>query len=102
MTAVDIRRLFALAALAAAALLTACGGAADPGDPTAVTPALSLNAPVADCEADGCNRPRIVDGLAEQYRAAASEQPAALAGVTGEAAPQPAALAGFPSEAAPR
>lgn len=70
MKTVDIRPVFASIALA---LLTACGG-----DPTAVITTAAMEAqgpaPVADCEADGgCARPRIVDGLAEQYRAGAIE-----------------------------
>lgn len=73
MKTVDIRPVFASIALA---LLTACGG-----DPTAVITTAAMEAqgpaPVADCEADGgCARPRIVDGLAEQYRAGAIEQQA--------------------------
>ena len=86
MTIVDTRTLFAIAA---AALLTACGGSAtDTADPHAATAALvvQVNAPVADCEAEGCNRPRIVDGLAEQYRAAAIEQPADQGPAPGEPA----------------
>lgn len=85
MTIVDIRTLFAIAA---AALLAGCGGSAPDPEPRAATAALvvHVNAPVADCEAEGCNRPRIVDGLAEQYRAAAIEQPAEQAPAPGEPA----------------
>jgi len=55
-------------------LLTACGGgvshpAADQASLAA--PMAPLSAPVADCEAEGCNRARVVDGLAEQFRASA-------------------------------
>jgi hypothetical protein len=69
----DIRPLLAAAALA---LLTACGGTAAPDDGQTTTAALMVqgNAPVADCEAEGCNRPRIIDGNAEQYRAGAAVQ----------------------------
>lgn len=68
----DLRTLLSIAA---ALLLSACGGGdisdtAGQGMATAA-PVAAANAPVADCEAEGCNRPRIVDGLAEQYRAAA-------------------------------
>jgi hypothetical protein len=72
----DMRSLFAGATLA---LLAACGGGMTtyPAGPPA--PMVQANAPLADCEAEGCNRPRIVDGLAEQYRAAAIAQPAELA-----------------------
>jgi hypothetical protein len=73
----DIRPLFAIVALA---LLTACGGnvSNDQADGGARSAALMVQgpAPVADCEAEGCNRPRIVDGLAEQYRSRAIEQAA--------------------------
>lgn len=86
-----IRSVFAIAA---AALVTACGGVApDPADQHANTAALRVqaNAPVADCEAEGCNRPRIVDGLAEQYRAGAIAQPAEPVTAPNEAAPGAAA-----------
>lgn len=77
MTRFDLCPLFAAAALA---LLTACGGSTgnDPADDHASTAALVAHgpAPVADCEAEGCNRPRIIDGLAEQYRSSAVEQQA--------------------------
>ena len=67
-------------AVAILALLTACGGNV-PGDaevdqPSSAALVVHSPAPVADCEAEGCNRPRIVDGLAEQYRSSAIEQPA--------------------------
>jgi hypothetical protein len=66
----DIR--FPLAA-ATFALLTACGGATIPSADQAslAAPMAQLNAPVADCETQGCNQPRVVDGLAEQFRAGA-------------------------------
>jgi hypothetical protein len=102
----DIRPLFAIATLA---LLTACGGN-DQADGRASTAALMVQgpAPVADCEAEGCNRPRIVDGLAEQYRSSAIEQaaqpadpapatqplPAMMPGQDGAATPPPPAAAG--------
>lgn len=73
----DLRAVCAVAVLA---LLSACGGSAggDAGIEPASSAALVVHspAPVADCEAEGCNRPRIIDGLAEQYRASAVAQPA--------------------------
>jgi hypothetical protein len=61
-----------IVAIAAMALLSACGGDVNypPYDSATRTAALMVQgaAPVADCEAEGCNRPRIIDGLAEQYR----------------------------------
>ena len=94
-------------AIAAMALLGACGGSAstDPADGPTTTAALMVqggNAPVADCEAEGCNRPRIIDGLAEQYRAGAIAQQAQPSEPVEPAEPQgamPAPLA--PTEAAP-
>lgn len=79
----DLRPLCAMAVMA---LLTACGGGTDPGADEASSAALAVHgpAPVADCEADGCNSPRIIDGLAEQYRSSAIAQPA-------EPAPPPSA-----------
>lgn len=80
MTAVDLRHALAIATCSAAALLSACGGSpAVPAGLDGTVTALStpVNAPQADCEADGCRAPRIVDGLAEQYRAAALAPPAA-------------------------
>lgn len=86
----DIRTVFAVAA---AALLTGCGAdvatyPAAQSSPAAL--AVQVNAPVADCEAEGCKRPRIVDGLAEQYRASAIAQPAEPAPAA-ESAPSEAA-----------
>ncbi|MET0858812.1 MAG: hypothetical protein ABWY27_18850, partial [Telluria sp.] len=49
-------------------------------------------APVADCEAEGCNQPRIVDGLAEQYRFGAIQQPQEQPGEPVAAAEPPAAV----------
>ena len=60
------------------ALLAACGGSApsDQGGFTSTAAVMAHGpAPVADCEAEGCNQPRIVDGLAEQYRFGAIQQP---------------------------
>lgn len=74
-----IRPVFAGAIFA---LLSACGGAlSDQPAATTTAPAAleAVNAPRADCEAEGCNRPRIIDGLAEQYRAGALAQQAAAA-----------------------
>ena len=56
------------------ALLTACGGgishpAADQASLAA--PMAHFNTPVADCEAEGCNHQRVIDGMAEQFRASA-------------------------------
>lgn len=72
----DIRPVCATALLA---LLSACGGSTNyPAAEPATSAALMVHspAPVADCEAEGCNRPRIIDGLAEQYRASAIAPPA--------------------------
>jgi hypothetical protein len=65
--------------IAVMTILSACGGTATEGASTplaAEAATISANAPVADCEAEGCNRPRIIDGLAEQYRASAVLKPA--------------------------
>jgi hypothetical protein len=74
----DVRSVVAAAAMA---VLGACGGSQDAADsqPAAAPAAVSANAPVADCEAEGCNRPRVIDGLAEQYRASAALRPAPAA-----------------------
>jgi hypothetical protein len=96
----DIRFMFATATLA---LLTACGGgasdpAADQASPAATMAqtTVQMNAPVADCEAEGCNRPRVVDGLAEQFRASAIAAPAAELAQAGEPGPAIAPIeAGF-------
>ena len=68
------------------ALLTACGGASYPAAGQSSLPAqmAPINAPVADCEAEGCNRPRVVDGLAEQFRAGAIAAPGAELAQAGE------------------
>lgn len=79
----DLRAVFTATAIC---LLTACGGGVD--DSPTTTAGLTMHgggasvgpAPVADCEAEGCNRPRIIDGLAEQYRASAAERAALPAG----------------------
>lgn len=97
----DLRFMLAASMLA---LLTACGGgankpAADQASLAAPT-MVPMNAPVADCEVEGCNRPRVVDGLAEQFRAGAIAAPAAELAQAGE----PAGLAYpalAPIEAAP-
>lgn len=83
----DIRSLLATAVLA---LLTACGGGSAPDEGHTTTAALMVqgNAPVADCEAEGCNRPRIIDGNAEQFRASAALQ-AQLAETVQAGAPRP-------------
>ena len=47
----------------------------DPGFTSTASLIGHSAAPVADCEAEGCNQPRIVDGLAEQYRFSAVQQP---------------------------
>ncbi|HEU4372575.1 MAG TPA: hypothetical protein VFS02_03750 [Telluria sp.] len=92
MSRFDLRPVCAIALLS---LLTACGGSAgaDPEIAAASSAALEVHspAPVADCEADGCNRPRVIDGLAEQYRASAIAQPA------DPAAQAPAASAAAPA-----
>ncbi|MDL2356065.1 MAG: hypothetical protein QFF03_12480 [Pseudomonadota bacterium] len=87
-------------ALTLAALLSACGsGLADPADARAGGAALMApaNAPLPDCAADGCNQPRIVDGLAEQFRAAAIDAPAAAA-PDAAAAPGQAGPLAIPAE----
>jgi hypothetical protein len=100
MTSFNFRPLFAAAALA---LLTACGGSA-PTEQASLTSTASLighsPAPVADCEAEGCNQPRIVDGLAEQYRYGAVQQPQQEP-VAPAAATEPLADVAVASEAAP-
>jgi hypothetical protein len=76
----DLRFLLATAAFASFASLTACGGGADypaADQAIAAAPMAPINAPVADCEAEGCNQPRVVDGLAEQFRVAAIAAPLA-------------------------
>ncbi len=75
MTSLNIRSLLAVAALA---VLAACGGSSTPQQAGFTSTASLIGhsaAPVADCEAEGCNQPRIVDGLAEQYRFSAVQQP---------------------------
>ncbi|GGE67465.1 hypothetical protein [Massilia psychrophila] len=72
---------------AAFALLTACGGGTSypaVDQASLATPMAHINAPVADCEAEGCNRPRVVDGLAEQFRASAIAAPPAEPAQAGE------------------
>lgn len=84
--------LRAVGAVAIMALLSACGGG-DPAAQAASSAALVVHspAPLADCEAEGCNQPRIVDGLAEQYRANAQPaepaEPAQQAPAPGGSAP---------------
>lgn len=96
MKTLDTPSMFAAAALA---LLTACGGSVPPDDGHATSAALmvQVNAPVADCEAEGCNRPRIIDGLAEQYRAATIAQQAQPGEPVQPAEPLPDAM---PTQAA--
>jgi hypothetical protein len=102
----DIRSACAIAAMG---LLSACGGSggSDRADgATTTTAALMVqggNSPRADCEAEGCNRPRIIDGLAEQYRANAIAQQAQLSEPVPAAEPQSAAepVQAAPTEAAP-
>src|SRR4051812_47033032 len=62
------------------ALLSGCGGnTSNMGNDPTLTAGLVENAPVADCEAEGCNRPRPTDHLAEQYRTdVAQQQPPAV------------------------
>jgi hypothetical protein len=95
-------------AITAMALLSACGGSVptDPADGPTTTAALMVqggNAPVADCEAEGCNRPRIIDGLAEQYRAGAIAQQAQASEPAPAAEPQVTAepVQTAPTEPAP-
>ena len=82
--------LRSLLATTVLALLTACGGSPVPDEGHTTTAALMVqgNGPVADCEAEGCNRPRIIDGNAEQFRASAALQ-AQLAEQVQAGAPQP-------------
>jgi hypothetical protein len=79
-----IFKLRFMLAAATLACLTACGGGADYPAADQVSQAapmaqamVAMNAPVADCEAQGCKQPRVVDGLAEQFRAAAIAAPPA-------------------------
>lgn len=66
-----------LIATSALALLSACGGErSDMVDDPTITAGMVQNTPVADCEAEGCNKPRNIDNLAEQYRTNANEAPA--------------------------
>jgi hypothetical protein len=82
--------------VAALALLAACGGGtpSEQADLTRTAGVMAhAAAPVADCEAEGCNQPRIVDGLAEQYRFGAIQQPRELpAEPAAAAAPAPEAI----------
>jgi hypothetical protein len=100
----DVRSVLAIAAMA---LLTACGGsdtAAADNAAVAAPPAADANGPVADCEAEGCNRPRTIDGLAEQYRAGAARQPAPAVEPlqAGVPAAQPPASEAAPAVLAPQ
>jgi hypothetical protein len=93
MKSFDLKSVFAVAALA---LLAACGGNA-PSGPADMTRSAGViahgAAPVADCEAEGCNQPRIVDGLAEQYRFGAIQQPQEQPGEPVAEAPAPVQVA---------
>jgi hypothetical protein len=101
MTPFKFRSLFALASLV---LLAACGGS-EPPEQAGVTSTASViahsPAPVADCEAEGCNQPRIVDGLAEQYRFGAVQQPQQEEAVEPPPATEPMTEVAAVSEAAP-
>jgi hypothetical protein len=80
----DLRFILAAATLA---FLTACGGGADYSaaeQAVVAAPMAVSNAPVADCEAEGCKQPRVVDGLAEQFRVAAIAAPPAAPVQAGE------------------
>jgi hypothetical protein len=103
----DIRSVFAIAALT---LLSACGGTAPdaaPPPPAAAAMEVNANLPRADCEAEGCNQPRIIDGLAEQFRASAIDQqaraaePQAAAQDVVNLVPAAPALPTLPQERAP-
>ncbi len=101
MTSTNFGSLFAAAALA---LLTACGGSAPPeqaGFTSTASVIAHSPAPVADCEPEGCNQPRIVDGLAEQYRYSAVQQPQQEQPVEPVGAAEPLADIALASEAAP-
>ncbi|MDB5907768.1 MAG: hypothetical protein JWP34_1882 [Massilia sp.] len=79
-------------------LLAGCGGEVSTdraaGLDSAAPMAVSSQMPRADCESEGCNRPRIVDGLAEQYRAGAMAQQAQAESVAqANQAAQPEAVA---------
>ncbi len=95
MKSFDLRSVVAVAALA---MLTACGGSAPEQGGAAVSTAAVMGyaaGPVADCDAEGgCNGPRIIDGMAEQYRAGAI----ALQQAEEQQALQPAAAAPAPTQ----
>jgi hypothetical protein len=97
----DVRSVFAAAAMA---LLVACGGTAPEAadsQPVAAAVMVNGNAPVADCEAEGCNRPRIIDGLAEQYRTTAAQQQTLAAEPVQAVQPQAPASEAAPAVPAP-
>lgn len=63
------------------ALLTACGGSELPAsdsraDATTAAYIQADGGPAPDCAAEGCKAPRIVDGLAEEFRASAQQRQA--------------------------
>jgi hypothetical protein len=69
--------------MALMALLTACGGGnlgtEANNSPMTVTAASMVSGganPAPDCQPDNCSEPRSVDGLAEEYRAAALQRQA--------------------------
>ncbi len=92
-----------------AVILTACGGEnmnpSDTGRPDQLSASLaSSSAPLPDCAPEACKQPRIIDGLAEEFRAgavarsaqqddAADAAPAAASGAEAAPAAAPAAAA---------
>ncbi|MFC0131694.1 hypothetical protein [Massilia eurypsychrophila] len=101
MTSFAFQSLFAFAALS---LLTACGGSVPPeqaGFTSTASVVAHSPAPVADCEAEGCNQPRIIDGLAEQYRFGAVQQPQQEEAVEPTVATEPLTEVAAASESAP-
>lgn len=73
----NFRTVFTTAILA---ILTACGGEnintddVSRADQFAATVSSGTGMPAPDCAPEGCSSPRIIDGNAEQFRAAAQER----------------------------
>lgn len=62
---------------------------------------VSGGMPQPDCAPDGCKRLRIIDGLAEEARAAAIAAQPAQQDSAADAAPADSSAASAPAEAAP-